>query len=41
MRGLDLGSTNPVKTGECWMCVCVMGGVCGECVGGLDQGLEG
>ena len=24
MRGLGLGFTNPVGTGECWTCVCVL-----------------
>ena len=24
MRGLDLSFTNPVGTGECWTCVCVL-----------------
>ena len=32
--GLGLGFTNPVGTGECSTCVC------GEWVGGLEQGLE-
>ena len=43
MRGLDLGFTNPVGTGVvCWMCVCLgCGGVGGEWVEGLNQGLEG
>ena len=41
MRGLGLDSTNPVGKGGvldlCFGC----GGVCGEWVGGLDQGLMG
>ena len=43
MRGLGLGFTNPVGTGECCTCVCFLGcrGVCGEWIWGLDQGLEG
>ena len=46
MRGLGLGFTNPVETGEvldvslCLGCGGV-GCVGGEWVGGLDQGLEG
>ena len=36
-----MGFTNPVGAGECWMCVCVCGGVGGEWVGFSDQGLEG
>ena len=42
MRGLDLGFTNPVRTGGV-LDVCLLGcsGVCGEWVGGLDQGLKG
>ena len=24
VRGLVLGVTNPVETGECWTCVCVL-----------------
>ena len=46
MRGLCLGSTNPVGTGRlldvrlCLGCGGV-GGVSGEWVGGLDQRLEG
>ena len=45
MRGLGLGFTNSVGTGEvldvclCFDCSCVSG-VGGEWVGGLDQGLE-
>ena len=41
MRGLGLGFTNPVGTGEVLdVCLCFgCGG--GECVGGLYQGLEG
>ena len=39
MRGLVLGLTNPVGTGECWTCVCILV-VGGDWVGGLDQGLE-
>ena len=39
MRGLGLGFTNPVGAeGMLDMC---LGLVCGELVGGLDQGLEG
>ena len=43
MRGLGLGFTNPVRTrGVLDVCLCLgCCGVCGECVGGLDQGLEG
>ena len=46
MRGLGLGFTNPVGTGGVLdVCLCLgcsgVGGVCGEWVGGLDQGLEG
>ena len=37
IRGLGLGFTNPVGTGEVWTCVCVAGE---EWVGGLDQGRE-
>ena len=43
MRGLGLGFTNPVGTGGV-LDVCLFfgwGGVGGEWVGGLDQGLEG
>ena len=43
MRGLGLGFTNPVGTGEV-LHVCLCFGCCGvggEWVGGLDQGLEG
>ena len=46
MRGLDLDITNPVETGGV-LDVCLyfgcggVGVVGGECVGGLDQGLEG
>ena len=45
MRGWGLGFTNPVRTGGVLaVCLCLgfsgVGGVCGECVGGLDQGLE-
>ena len=38
-----LGFTNPVGTGGVLdVCLCLgCGGVGGECVGGLDQGLEG
>ena len=44
VRGLRLGFTNPVGTGEMFdVCLCMgcdgVGG--GEWVGGLDQGLEG
>ena len=43
MRGLGLDFTNPVGRGGvldvCMCCGC--GGVGGEWVGGLDQGLEG
>ena len=40
MRGLGLGFTNPVGT-EGMLDVCLgYGGVGGEWVGGLDQGLE-
>ena len=47
MRRLGLGFTNPVGTGKvldvclCLGCGCGVGGVGGEWVGGLDQGLEG
>ena len=43
MRGLGLGFTNPVGTGEVLdVCPCFgCGGVCGEWVGGLEYGLEG
>ena len=46
MRGLGLGYTNPVWTGGVLdVCQCLgcrgMGGVGGECVGCLDQDLEG
>ena len=46
MTGLGLGFTNPVGTGGVLdVCLCFgcdgVGGVCGEWVGGLDQGLEG
>ena len=43
MRGLGLGFTNPVGTGEVLnVCLCFgCRGVGGEWVGGLDQGLEG
>ena len=45
IRGLGLGFTNPVGTGECWKFVWLdcggVSGVGGEWVGGLDQGLEG
>ena len=45
MRGLGLGSTNPVGTrGVLDVCLCFgcggVGAVYGECVGGLDQGLK-
>ena len=41
MRELGLGFTNPVRTGGV-LDVCLgCGGVGGEWVGGLDQGLEG
>ena len=46
MRGLCLGFTNPVRTGE-MLGVCLysgcggVGGVGGELVGGLDQGMLG
>ena len=44
MRGLGLVFTNPVETGGvldvCLLCG-GMGGVGGECVRGLDKGLEG
>ena len=40
MRVLGLDFTNPVGTGD--VCLCFgCGGVGGEWVGGLDQGLEG
>ena len=46
MRGLGLGFTNPVGTGEVFdVCLCFgyggVGGVGEEWVGGFDQGLEG
>ena len=46
MRGLGLGFTNPVGPGEVLdVCLCfgcgVVGGVGGEWVEDLDQGLEG
>ena len=46
MRGLGLGFNNPVGTeGVLDVCLCFgcdgVGGVCGEWVGGLDQGMEG
>ena len=43
MRGLGLDYTNPVGTGEVLdVCLCLdCGGVCGEWVDGLDQGLVG
>ena len=43
MRGLGLGFSNPVGIGGVLeVCLCLFcGGVGGECVGGLDQGLEG
>ena len=46
MRRLGLGFTNPVGTEEVLdMCLCFgfggVGGVGGEWVGGMDQGLEG
>ena len=46
MRGLGLGFTNSVGTGKVLdVCLCfgwgAVGGVSGEWVGGLDQGLEG
>ena len=46
MRVLGLGFTNPVGTeGVLNLCLCfgcgVVGGVCRNRVGGLDQGLEG
>ena len=42
MRGLGLGFTNPVETGGVLeVCLCLdCGGICGEWVGGLEQGLE-
>ena len=41
MRGLGLGFTNPMRTGG-MLDVCLgCGGVCGELVAGLDEGLEG
>ena len=44
MRGL--GFTNTVGTGGVlYVCLCFgcggVGGICGEWIGGLDQGLEG
>ena len=44
MRGLGLGFTNPVGTGRVLdVCLCLgsggVGGVGGEWVGGLDQGM--
>ena len=46
MRGVGLGFTNPVGTGEVLdVCLCFgcggVGSVGGEWVGGLDLGLEG
>ena len=46
MRGLGLGFTTPVGTGDVLdMCLCLgcgdVSGVVGELVGGLDQGMEG
>ena len=46
MRRLGLGFTNPVRIGEVLdVCLCfgcgAVGGVGGECVGGLGQVLEG
>ena len=43
MRGLGLGFTNPVGTGEVLdVCLCfVWGGVVVKWVGGFDQALEG
>ena len=46
MRGLGLGFTNPVVTGGMlYLCLCLgcggVGGVSGQLVRGLDQGLEG
>ena len=43
MRGLGLGLTNPVGTGDVLdVCLCFgCGGVGGEWVGGLDQRLKG
>ena len=46
MRGLYLGFTNPVGIGGVLdVCLCLdcggVGGVGGEWLGGLDQGLEG
>ena len=42
MRGLGLDFTNPVGTGGVLdVCLRGVGGVGGEWVGGLDQGLEG
>ena len=46
MRGLALGFTNPVGTGEVldvclYLGYCGVGGVDGEWVGGLDHGLDG
>ena len=43
MRALGLGFTNPVGTGgvlDLYLCF-GCGGVGGEWIGGLDQGLEG
>ena len=45
MRGLGLCFTNPVGTGGVLdVCLCLgcggVGGVCGEWVGGLEEGLE-
>ena len=43
IRGLGLGFTNPVGTGGVLdVCLCFgCGGIGGEWIGGLDQGLEG
>ena len=43
VRGLGLGFTNPVGTGGVLnVCLCLgCAGVCGQWVGGFDQGLEG
>ena len=39
IRGLGLGFTNPVGTGECWMCVCIWMRWCSWVVGmGLGPG---